>query len=136
MSFLDVLRAACGLASGDNSVDLNAAADTETSLYTVQTGKDFYPAFVILDEFSAACTTAVVTFGKTGGTCDEFLGNTTLTNISGTSGYLICMPIPNATPVECTKIAAGESFGIEITTPEGSALTCRAEVLGLAKEAA
>lgn len=136
MSFLDVLEAAVGLASSDNSVDLNAAADTETSLYTSPTGKDFYPILVILNEFSAACSTAVVTFGKTGGSCDEFLGNTTLTNISGTSGYLICMPVPAATPAECTKIAPGESFGIEITTAEGSALTCRAEVLGLSKEAA
>lgn len=138
MSFLDVLEAAIALASGDNSVDLNAAADTETALYAnaAGSGKDFYPVLILLTEFSAAASTAVVTFGKTGGSCDEFLGNTTLSNISGTSGYLICMPVPAATPAECTKIAPGDTFGIEITTAEGSALTCKAEVLGLLKDAA
>jgi len=124
------------LASGDNSIDLNAAADTETNLYTTPADKDFYPIMIILDEFSAACTTAVITAGIAGGDCDEFLGDQTLTNISGTSSYVILMPVPNATPAECTKIAAGETFAIEITTPEGSALTCRAEVLGLLKPAA
>jgi hypothetical protein len=124
-----------GLVSGDNSIDLNAAADTETSLHTAPEDKDFYPVMLILDEFSAAVTAAVITAGKAGGSCDEF-GTYTLTNISGTSGYLILMPVPNSTPVECTKIAAGEAFAIEITTAEGSALTCRAEVLGIQKPAA
>ena len=124
------------LVSGDNSVDLNGTPGDETNLYTVPEDKDFYASMIILDEFSAACTAAVITCGIAGGSCDEFLGDQTLTNISGTSGYLILMPIPNATAVECTKIAAGETFAIEITTAEGSALTCRAEILGILKPAA
>lgn len=136
MSFVQMAEAGIGLVSGDNTVDLNAAPGTEVSLYTAPTLKDFYPILVILDEFSAACTTAVVTLGITGGNCDEFLGNQTLSNISaGTTKYLILQPIPNATPVELTKIAAGASFGIEITTAEGGALTCKGEVLGFQKAA-
>jgi len=127
---------AIALVSDDNSVDLNGTPGDETNLYTAPEDKDFYPLMVILDEFSAACTAAVITCGIAGGDCDEFLGNYTLTNITGTSGYLILMPVPNATPLECTKIAAGETFAIEITTAEGSALSCRAEVLGILKPAA
>jgi len=121
-----------GLVGSGVSVDLNAAADTETAIYANAAGseEDVFPFAVKLYEFSAAVTTAVVTFGKTGGSCDEFLGDTTLTNISGTSGHLWCLPIPSATPAECIKIAPGETFGIEITTPEGSALTCKAKLYG------
>lgn len=110
-------------------VNLNAAADAEVSLYTIPAGDVGYLMAVLLYDFSAACTTAVITAGKTGGTCDEFLGNTTLSNISGTSGYLMLLPVPSATPAECEKFDAGDIIGIEITTPEGSALTCKAKPL-------
>jgi len=123
------------LASGDNTVDLNGAGGTETVLYTVPAGYIFMPVIVILDEFSAACTTAVVTIGIGGGDCDEFLINQTLTNVSGTTSYVILQPVPNATPVECIHLTAGQTLSIEITTAEGSALTCKAEVLGLRKPA-
>jgi hypothetical protein len=133
MDFID--ENAIALVSGDNSIDLNGAPAAETSLYTVPTGKIFIPTMIILDEFSAACTAAVITAGIGGGDCDEFLGNITLTNITGTTSYLILQPVPNATPVECIHLTAGQSFSVEITTAEGSALTCKAEVLGLLKAA-
>jgi hypothetical protein len=126
---------AVSLVSGDNSVDLNGAPAAETSLYTVPTGFIFIPVMIILDEFSAAVTAAVITAGIGGGDCDEFLGNITLTNIDGTSSYVILQPVPSSTPVELIHLTAGQSFSIEITTAEGSALTCKAEVLGLRKTA-
>lgn len=125
---------AIALAAGDVSIDLNAAPDTETVLYTVPTNYIFMPAMVILTEFSAACTTAVVTVGIGGGSCDEF-GTFTLTNVSGTTKYVILQPVPAATPVGLTMLTAGQTVSIEITTAEGSALTCKAEVLGLRKAA-
>jgi hypothetical protein len=133
MEFID--ENAIALVSGDNTVDLNGAPAAETSLYTVPTDKIFIPTMIILDEFSAAVTAAVITAGIGGGDCDEFLGNITLTNIDGTTSYVILQPIPAATPVELIHLAAGESFSIEITTAEGSALTCKAEVLGILKAA-
>lgn len=124
-----------GLANGDVAVDLNAVAGTETVLYTVPANYIFMPAMIILDEFSAAVTAAVVTVGIGGGDCDEFLGNVTLTNVTGTTSYVILQPVPNATPAECILLTAGQTLSIEITTAEGSALTCKAEVLGLRKAA-
>lgn len=123
-----------GLANGDVAVDLNAVADTETVLYTVPANYIFVPAMVILTEFSAAVTAAVITVGIGGGSCDEF-GTFTLTNVSGTTKYAILQPVPAATPVGLTILTAGQTVSIEITTAEGSALTCKAEVLGLRKAA-
>jgi len=116
----------------DVAIDLNGAPAAETTLYTVPAGYQFYPTKIILRDFSAACTTAVITLGITGGTCDEFLGDQTLTNI--TAGFadeiLILQPIPNATPVASVILDAAEVLGLEITTAEGGALTCVADVFG------
>lgn len=113
-------------------VDLNGGAATETALYANPTGsgKTFIPVLVIAKNFSAACTTAVVTFGKTGGACDEFLGDQTLTNISAAGDALIIMPVPAATTAMIEEFAAGDTFGVEITTAEGGALTCDMIVFG------
>jgi len=115
----------------EDACDLNAAAGTEKKISpAVPTGKVLLIDHVVMDEFSAACTAAVVTFGKYGGSCDEFVGDRTLTNISGTGGYLIIGPVPDATPLECEIFTAGEFFAMEITTAEGSALTARVKVFG------
>lgn len=125
---------AIALAAGDVSVDLNGVAGTETVLYTVPTNSIYMYFALMLTEFSAAVTAAVVTVGIGGGDCDEF-GTYTLTNVSGTTKYVILQPVPAATPVGLTILTAGQTVSIEITTAEGSALTCKAEVLGLRKAA-
>lgn len=120
-------------------VDLNAAAGTELVMYTCPTGKKFLPLCVIAYDFNEAIDEVVITFGKIGGSCDEFLGDQTLTNI--TAGFanepLTMQPIPNATPVTGLIINAGESFGMEITTPEttGSGTSCTLSVFGFEYDA-
>lgn len=124
------------LAGQEDACDLDASNGTEKNLVSaVPTGKIFIPTMVIMDEFSAACGTAVVTFGISGGTCDEFLGDQTLTNISGTGDYLIVQPVPNATPPKAEFLTAAEVFAMEITTKEGTALTARISVFGVYKNA-
>lgn len=115
----------------EDACDLNATNGTEKKISpAVSTGKILIIDHVVMDEFSTACTTAVVTFGIYDGDCDEFLGNTTLTNISGTSDYLILRPVPHAVPAKNVELAAGEFFAMEITTKEGSALTARVKAFG------
>jgi len=132
---LDALIHSCDrcLAEGV-SVDLNLAAFTEISLYTVPTGYKFYPTKVVLRNFSADITTAVITLGIAGGSsaalCDEFLGDQTLTTDDYENQVLILQPVPNATPNASVLLDAAEIFGLEITTPEGGALTCVADVYG------
>ena len=124
------------LAGQEDACNLNAVAGTEKNLVdAVPTGLIFNPVMVILDEFSGACAAAVVTFGIAGGACDEFLGDQTLTNISAAGDFVICQPVPNATPVKLHSLVAGEVFAMEITTAEGGALTCRASVMGIYKKA-
>jgi hypothetical protein len=118
------------------SVNLNAGQYTETTLYTVPTGYQFYPTKVVLRGFSAAIGTATISVGLaaggSGANCDEFLPEQTLTNVS--AGYadevLILQPVPNATPLATLLLDAAEVLAVEIRTPEGGALTCKADVFG------
>lgn len=123
---------------GSVAFPLDAVAGTELAIYTVPTGKKAVPVMVILHSFDEAVDEAVVTFGKTGGDCDEFLGNQTLTNVGAgfADEVLICQPIPNATPVAALLLDAAESFGAEITTAEttGNA-ACVADLWGYEKDA-
>jgi hypothetical protein len=118
---------------GSASVDLAGAAAVETVLYTVPSGKKAIPVFVVARTFDEAVDESVITLGKSGGDCDEFLGNQTLTNI--TAGFadeaLILQPIPNATPVAALILDAAEEFAVEITTQETTgAATCIMDVWG------
>ena len=95
---------------------------------------------VIGKDFTEIVNESVVTFGQSGGTCDEFLGNQTLTNISAgaVDEALVIQPIPNATPVAGLVLDAGEEFAVEITTQETTVVgvaTCKMTVLGKLKAA-
>jgi len=118
---------------GSATVDLAAAAAVEIVIYTVPTGKKAIPVLVVARTFDEAVDQSVVTLGKGGGDCDEFLGNQTLTNI--TAGFadecLVLQPIPNATPVAALILDAAETFACEITTPETTgAATCIMDLWG------
>jgi hypothetical protein len=112
------------------SVNLNAAADTETVLLTVPPSKTLVVTHVVIRSLSASAASAVVTFGKTGGACEEWLGDQTLSGLNGTTKYGVLQPVPHATTPAGTLFAAGESFGVEITTAAGSACTATFDVFG------
>ncbi len=112
--------------------NLNAAGDTEKSLFTVPAGTIFLPDHVRMHTFSADSANAVVTFGKTGGTCDEFLGDQTLTGITASyaTQALKMGIIVSATPVVLVYFVAADVFAMEITTAAGGACTCTVEIWG------
>lgn len=120
------------LLSSTASVDLNAAVDTETSLYTVPTGCDAIITHIVIRNVSANAASAVVTFGETGGTCDEFRGDQTLSGLSAAGKYTVIYLDQGTsdTPEAGTELDAGDSFGVEITTAAGSASTCTIDVFG------
>ena len=111
--------------------NLAAVAGTELALYTVPTGKTAIIHTVVMRTFSADCTTAVVTFGHTVGTCEEWSGNVTLTGITASYAeqVVILQPVPATTPLAKSMFAAAEIFGMEITTA-GAASTCTIDVFG------
>ncbi len=126
----DVKEKAISLISSTASCDLSAAPGTEKSLYTVPAGKSLIPDHIEMHTFSADPTTAVVTFGKTGGDCDEYLGDQTLTGV--TAGYatqsLRLTVVPNATTVVQDIFTAAQVFAMEITT--AGAGNCTVDVFG------
>ena len=127
----DLKEKSISLLSSTASCNLAADPGTEKSLYVVPTGKVCVVTHVVMRKFSADCTTAVVTFGITGGDCDEFLGDQTLTGITAAyaTEYVVLKPVPAATPVATTLLTAAEAFGMEITTA-GAASTCTVDVFG------
>ncbi|MCE5185067.1 MAG: hypothetical protein LLF76_02960 [Planctomycetaceae bacterium] len=125
---LEQLAIAC-VAEGV-AVDLTAAADTETVLYTVPSGYQFIPLMAVMRGWSEDPGAAVVTLGKAGGNCDEFLGNQTLSNITASFAdqAAILQPIPSATPAASVILDAVEQLAIEITT-QGTG-NCKVDVFG------
>lgn len=121
------------LLSTTDSVDLNAAGDTEATLYTPPTGKTALVTHVMIYNMSADAASSVVTFGKTGGTCDEWRGNQTLSGLDGTTKYTVLYldQGTNDTPESATEFVGGtDVFGVEITTQAGGACTCSINVYG------
>ena len=112
--------------------DLNAAGGTEKSFFTIPTATSAVWHHVCMHTFSADTANAVVTFGKTGGTCDEFLGDQTLSGITASyaTQVLILMPVPAATTVVAALFTAAQVLAMEITTAAGGACTCTVEVWG------
>ncbi len=119
------------LLSSTATCNLAAAPGTEKSLYTVPVGKTAVIHTVVMRTFSADCTTAVVTFGHTGGAMEEWSGNVTLTGITASYAEqcVILQPVPATTPLAKSFFTAGEVFGMEITT-SGAASTCTIDVFG------
>jgi len=116
-------------------VNLNGAGGTETSLYTVPVGKTAVVTHIVIHTVSADALASVVTFGKTGGACDEFRGDQTLSGLSAVGKYTVIYldQGTNDTPEAADEFAAAESVGVEITTPAGAACTCSMDVIGYLK---
>jgi len=128
----DLMTDAIALLGTTDSVDLNGSADTETGLYTTPAGYQCIPTHVVIRNMSADAASAVVTFGKTGGTCDEFRGDQTLSGLSAAGKYTVIYldQGTNDTPEGATELDAGDVFGVEITTAAGGACTCSIDVFG------
>ena len=120
------------LLSRTASCNLNATAGTEKSLFTVPTSRTLIVDHVVMHTFSADTGNAVVTFGKTGGTCEEYLGDQTLSGITASyaTQSLHIQVVPNATTVVQSMFTAAQVFAMEITTAAGSACTCTVDLFG------
>ena len=112
--------------------DSQGVAGTETTLYTVPVGKTCVVTHVVIHTVSASMATAVVTLGTIGGNCDQFRGDTTLTNLDGTTKYAVIhqQATTRNTPDGGVVIAAASSFGIEVTTADADGGTATIDVFG------
>ena len=128
----DLRENAIALLESTAAVDLNGAAGTETSLYTVPVGKTCIVTHIVIRGMSADAANAVATFGKTGGSCDEWRGDQTLSGLDGTTKYTVLYldQGTNDTPEAAVQFSAADVVGIEITTAAGSASTATIDVFG------
>ena len=133
----DLKESGIALLSSTASCNLNASGGTEKALFTVPTGKVLIVDHVVMRVFSADTLAAVVTFGKTGGDCDEYLGDQTLTGITASyaTQSLKLTVVPNATTVVQALFTAAQVFAMEITTAAGGACTCTVDVFGFLYDA-
>ena len=129
----DAKEKTIALISSTATVNLAAVATTDKDLFVVPTGKTLVVTNVVMREFSADehATPPIVTFGITGGTCDEYLGDQTI-NVTANFAeeYLMLRPIQAATPVTGDYVPAASAFGMQITQANGAALTCTIDVFG------
>jgi len=128
----DLRANAITLLASVSGCDLNAAGGTEKELYTVPAGKKCLVTHVVLHSFDDTAASAVITFGKTGGNCDEWRGNQALSNMTGSTLYTVLYldQDTHSTPEAGLILNAAEVFGMEITTPQGAAVTCTIDVFG------
>jgi len=108
---------------------------TDTSLYTVPTGKEFTPFAVCISKSSGSMTTATCSFGQSGAKTD-FLGTQTLTGINAAGDAVWLMATADgATPTGIVTYTAGEIFVIDHVTAQGAAMTADVSVFGFLNDA-
>lgn len=107
----------------------NFNLDTDLSLYTVPTAKEFTPFAICISKASADLANSVVSFGQSTAKTD-FLGNQTLSGVNAAGDACWCMPVPNATPVGIVTYTAGEVFTMDRVTAAGGAATADVSVFG------
>jgi len=112
---------------GSKAVDLNAVA--ATTLMTCTLGKKTIIDHIKPRELSADAGNTVLTLGQSAAKTD-FVGATTLSNLSGAGKSTKIQPVPSATPAALVEYAAGTDFVVDVTTAAGAACTCIMDVFG------
>ncbi len=125
------------LVKSNAAVSMQEVAGTEKVLYTGRADEIFIPTHVIIRTLSAGCPTAVMTFGVSGGNCDEFLGDQLLSVLDGVTKYAVLYPDQGTsqTPEGGILITAGIEFAMEVTTQDADGGTATIDVFGYRYEA-
>ena len=101
---------------------LDVQSATQTTLYTVPTGKRLVLDHVKVVCGSAASTTAGLSFGQSTALTD-FLAEQTMTNLAAQYDCCICVPVPNASPVKTKSYAAGTIIQCDVATNDADGAT-------------
>ena len=108
-------------------VDMKTAA--KTTLYTVPSGKTFYPVAVVIREPSASMTGGTDYDLGTGANADTWRQTINLSTLTATTDYIV-IPSIAATPMKYTMEAAAAAFGIKPITGATADVTGTMEVWG------
>lgn len=109
-----------------SGVDMKTAA--KTTLYTVPTGKTFYPVFVVIREPSASMSGGSDYDFGTGASADTWRQTVDLSSMTTLStDYMV---IAGADVTKYTDCAAASVFGIKVITGTTAACTATIDVFG------
>ncbi len=109
-----------------SGVDMKTAA--KTTLYTVPTGKTFYPMFVVIRESSADMSGGTDYDLGTGANADTWRQTVDLSSMTTlATDYMV---IAGADVTKYTDCAAASVFGIKVITGTTAACTATIDVFG------
>jgi len=98
---------------------ISFAANGDTALYTVPTGKRCVPQYAVVVANADAGATTTLSIGAAGSTTD-FVGAQTLSNLDTQYDAVIIMPVPNATPAKIKSYAAGTVITATVGNQSGA----------------
>jgi hypothetical protein len=94
------------------------AANADTTLYTVPTGKRCVLSFAIVVAGADAGATTTIAIGADGAETN-FIPANTLSNLDAQYDAVILMPIPNTTPLKSKSYAAATVIQAQVATQSG-----------------
>lgn len=100
-----------------SATTLDVQSTGQTTLYTVPVNKRCILSYIKVVNGTAASPTAIVSFGQNGAATD-FLPNQTMTNLATQYDTVICVPIPNTTPLKNKSYVAGTVIEADVTTAD------------------
>lgn len=103
-----------------SSTTVSLAANADTTLYTVPTGRRCILSHAILVAGADAGATTTISIGADG-TETDFIPANTLSNLDAQYDAVILMPIPNTTPTKTKSYAAGTVIQVQVANQSGGA---------------
>lgn len=98
---------------------VSLAADADTVIYTVPTGKRCVPSHAMLVA-GADAGTSDISIGQNGAETD-FIGVTNLDNLDAQYDAMLLAPVPSATPATLKSYAAGTVIEAKVANNAGGA---------------
>lgn len=95
------------------------SSETQTTLYTVPSGKTLILTKALLRVAGDVGANGVVTIGQNGANTD-FVGTTNLDNADAAGDVVLIAPVPSATPATLKEYTAGEVIELDVATAGNS----------------
>lgn len=103
-----------------STTTVSLAANADTTIYTVPTGKRCVLHSAILVAGADAGATTTMAIGQDTAETD-FIPANTLSNLDAANDAVILMPVPNTTPTKTKSYAAGTVIQAQVGTQSGGA---------------
>ena len=103
-----------------SSTTVSFAADADTTLYTVPTGKVCVLTHAIIIAADDAGATTTIAIGQDGAETD-FLAAHTLSNLDAANDVVVVRPVPNTTPLKSKAYAAAKVIQAQVASQSGVA---------------